>query len=157
MKSANRAVNRKKERSGKGGKVEPVRKRLLEIGSQILAEISVKGIPDAMAGEVGDLADHAGDERTRELSLLLTDREKEKLQAVDEALEKLNRGSYGICEECGEPIAPARLEAIPLAKLCLSCQSELEKEGGLQRQEEREFGSFSDLDLAREVWEEEEE
>jgi DnaK suppressor protein len=149
-------MNRKKERSHKGGKDEAVRKRLLEIGSQILAEISVKGVPDAPAGDVGDLADQAGDERDRELSLLLTDREKEKLQAVDDALEKLSQGTYGICEECGEPIAPARLEAIPLAKFCLACQSRLEKERSFQKQYEGELQSPSDPDLVREVWEEEE-
>jgi DnaK suppressor protein len=81
----------------------------------------------------------AGDERDRELSLLLTDRDKEKLFAIDEALEKLKEGSYGICEECGDKIGQGRLKVMPLAKYCVNCQSKIEKEMVLQKKVEEEL------------------
>lgn len=42
---------------------------------------------------------------------------------VNEALDKLEKGIYGTCENCGEPISPGRLKAMPLAKFCVICQS----------------------------------
>ena len=48
---------------------------------------------------------------------------EEALAEVDNALEKLDAGSYGVCEECGKEIAPARLEAKPEARLCIDCAS----------------------------------
>lgn len=48
-------------------------------------------------------------------------REKEEIEAIDEALRKIDLGSYGFCEFCGRPISPARLEALPAAKSCKTC------------------------------------
>ena len=48
---------------------------------------------------------------------------EEALAEVDNALEKIDAGSYGVCEECGKEIAPARLEAKPEARLCIDCAS----------------------------------
>jgi RNA polymerase-binding transcription factor DksA len=49
------------------------------------------------------------------------------LQEVDDALRKYDEGTYGICDNCGEPIAEARLRAYPQARYCIRCQSELER------------------------------
>ena len=65
--------------------------------------------------------------------MLLSLRDKERLLAIDEALEKLREGTYGVCEECGDEIGPERLKAMPLAKLCVPCQSRLEKEMAHQK------------------------
>ena len=48
---------------------------------------------------------------------------KESLAEVEHALAKFEAGTYGLCESCGEPIAPARLEAKPAARLCINCAS----------------------------------
>ena len=48
---------------------------------------------------------------------------RETLQEIDAALEKFEAGTYGRCESCGNPIADARLEAMPAARLCISCAS----------------------------------
>jgi RNA polymerase-binding protein DksA len=48
---------------------------------------------------------------------------RETLNDIDAALEKFERGTYGICESCGGPIAEARLEAMPAARLCITCAS----------------------------------
>lgn len=60
----------------------------------------------------------------QDLGLLdaLTVSETRELKDIDAALTKIEDGTYGICEECGEPIDPRRLEAIPQARLCVACQ-----------------------------------
>ena len=114
---------------------EPVRQMLLGMRGKLIHETSQTRAPETLvpSSDIGDLVDQAGDERDRELSLLLTGRDKEKLHAIDEALEKLADGTYGICEECGEKIGAGRLRVMPLAKSCVNCQQNLEKELNLQR------------------------
>jgi DnaK suppressor protein len=75
----------------------------------------------------GDIYDQASSERDRELGLLLGDRDREKLHAIDEALLRINEGEYGICEECEEEIPLGRLKAMPFARHCVKCKSDLEK------------------------------
>ena len=57
-----------------------------------------------------------------EKRLVLEKRLKEQLAEVEHALHKFEEGTYGLCEGCGQPIDPARLEALPQAKLCMSCK-----------------------------------
>ncbi len=120
---------------------EAIRSLLLEMREKLLSGIAENRVPETLTtpSEIGDLVDQAGEERDRELSLLLTGREKEKLLAINEALEKLTEGTYGICEECGEKIGPGRLKVMPLAKFCVNCQSGLEKETSLQKKVEEEM------------------
>jgi len=120
---------------------EPSRKAILAMREKLISEISEKPIPETLlvSTEIGDLVDQAGDERDRELSLLLTGRDKEKLQAINEALEKIREGTYGICEECGDKIGMGRLKVMPLAKFCVSCQSKMEKEISLLRKAEEDL------------------
>ncbi|NWF53659.1 MAG: TraR/DksA family transcriptional regulator [Syntrophaceae bacterium] len=108
---------------------------------KLLAGISENPIPEVLVAQsdIGDIIDQAGDERERELSLLLSVRDKEKLNAINEALEKLKDGTYGICEECGERIGTGRLKVMPLAKYDVSCQAKLEKEMRLQKRAEEEL------------------
>ena len=51
-----------------------------------------------------------------------------RVNKLAEALERLRRGSYGLCEECGKPIAPARLKAMPEVTTCVNCQDRIERE-----------------------------
>ena len=75
-----------------------------------------------------DTYDLASDARDREINLILTDRDRDKLQAIDEALARVDDGTYGVCESCERDIAEARLEALPFTRLCVNCQAEREKE-----------------------------
>ncbi|MEW6297717.1 MAG: TraR/DksA family transcriptional regulator [Thermodesulfobacteriota bacterium] len=97
-----------------------------------------------------DTYDLASEERTREINLILSDRDREKLQAIEDALERIDAGTYGICEMCEEEIAPERLEALPFTRLCVTCQSEIEKEAKLHRRPEEDRthrrASLVDLD-----------
>lgn len=99
-----------------------------------------------------DTYDLASEERDRELSLILSDRERERLQAIENALERVEDGSYGICESCESDIAPARLEALPFTRLCVSCQAEREKEAKLSRrfEDERAYRRLGSTDVDEE-------
>jgi DnaK suppressor protein len=105
---------------------------------------------DSALDEGMDTYDLASEERNREINLILSDRDRDKLQAIEDALERIDSGAYGICEMCEEEIAPERLEALPFTRLCVMCQSDLEKEAKLHRRSEEDRGhrraSFVDLD-----------
>ncbi len=103
-----------------------MRKELIEDVSQ-----SIKAESDYLRFDVGDFYDHATSDRARELSLMLTDRERQKLVQIEESLKKIDEGSYGVCESCGDEIDEERLIAMPFAKLCLSCKIDLERQGNL--------------------------
>ncbi len=122
-----------------GGRTdEGPREILSRMKAEIFSEAFGKSLPDSLKApeDSGDEADLAREERSRDLSLLLTSRSKQKLQALEAALEKVKEGTYGICEECDEPIGAGRLKAMPLAKLCVACQSTLEKEPKIRQTQE---------------------
>jgi len=85
-----------------------------------------------------DTYDLASEARDREISHILTDRDREKVAAIDEALSRVADGSYGVCEECGGDIAEARLAALPFTRLCVTCQAEREKEAKMNRRYEED-------------------
>ncbi len=105
-------------------------KKLLNAKAKILQEVSqkIRHESDNLKFEIGDIYDLASNERERELTLMLGDRDREKLSEIDEALERLKDNSYGICEECGEPVAEDRLRALPFTRVCVECQSKNERE-----------------------------
>lgn len=67
-------------------------------------------------------ADDATDITEQERNLALIGNLRERLHDVERALERLDIGTYGICERCAQPIAPGRLEALPFATFCITCQ-----------------------------------
>ena len=68
------------------------------------------------------MADMAADTYERELSMNIVSSEQEILYQIDDALKRLDDGSYGICQQCNEPITMSRLKAVPYASLCIICQ-----------------------------------
>ena len=64
-----------------------------------------------------------------EKRLTLENRLRSELAAVEHALDKIDKGTYGKCDNCGKPIDPARLEALPQATLCMDCKTLLSKNG----------------------------
>ncbi len=73
------------------------------------------------------LAELGSDNSDQELTLDLLGNEKEVLEQIDAALERISHGSYGMCEACGCGIPKARLDAIPYAALCVNCALRQEK------------------------------
>ena len=70
----------------------------------------------------GDLADQASGNNEVHIQLKLKQTDAKILQAIEEALWRMEKGTYGICRDCGEPIAAARLNAIPWTRVCISCK-----------------------------------
>ena len=75
-----------------------------------------------------DPTDRASMESNRNSMLRMRDRERKLIFKIQEALERLEAGAYGICEECGEEIGIARLKARPVTTLCIQCKSDQEVE-----------------------------
>ncbi|OGV42289.1 MAG: hypothetical protein A2X46_15510 [Lentisphaerae bacterium GWF2_57_35] len=73
------------------------------------------------------MADQGTDNFDREFALNLVSSEQDVLYEIDEALHRIDAGTYGACEMCGNAIEKARLKALPFAKMCISCKSESEK------------------------------
>src|ERR1700733_1980728 len=78
-------------------------------------------------------ADAGSDAYDRDFALSLLSQEQDALYEIDEALKRIEAGSYGICEMSGKAIPHARLEAIPFARCTVECQSQLEKQNKLSR------------------------
>jgi RNA polymerase-binding protein DksA len=79
----------------------------------------------ALAEPSADEADVDAYEREKTWALIQS--LQRKLVSLDHAIESARQGTYGICETCGNPIDPARLEILPQASLCLECQREVER------------------------------
>jgi len=117
--------------------MKPVRDMLLKMRSDLAQDISRRSkiTTEPGAQDIGDILDLVSEERTRELDIILTDREKRKLQQIDDALEKVEEDTYGQCEDCGIKIPKARLKVLPFAKFCVECQEKNEREEKYSRED----------------------
>ena len=115
---------------------------LQEMKRQLMKEMQdhVKEETEGVKDEGRDTYDLASDERDREINFILNDREREKLVAIDEALERIKDKSYGICDSCEGEIHLGRLKVLPFTRLCVRCQEENEKESKRQKTAEDERG-----------------
>jgi DnaK suppressor protein len=111
---------------------EKQRQLLLEERDQYLRSAeALKAQADSLAleHEPGDVQfDEEGGEGgtsniDREMDLVLSAQARSAAAEIDRALEKIEAGTYGYCEQCGQPIPEARLQALPYAALCVSCKS----------------------------------
>jgi DnaK suppressor protein len=100
----------------------------------------VKGESEGVKDEGRDTYDLASDERDREINFILNDREREKVVAIDEALQRIKEKTYGICESCEGEIQLGRLKVLPFTRLCVKCQEENEKESKRQKTLDEERG-----------------
>jgi RNA polymerase-binding protein DksA len=102
--------------------LQAVRKNLEEERAHLL----LRSIPPPEPAR-GDEADMAAMAQAREQSQWLANDQKQRLAQIDQVLARIAAGKYGICDLCGKPIAPERLEANPQATMCIGCQSKSEK------------------------------
>lgn len=81
------------------------------------------------SGEVyADPADRATAESDRAFTLRLRDRERRLIKKINEALQRIEDGEFGICQECGDDISVPRLKARPMTTLCIHCKSKQEED-----------------------------
>ena len=85
-----------------------------------------------------DTYDLASDARDREISHILTDRDRDKLEAIDDALARIDEGSYGVAR-AARPTSPrAASQALPFTRLCVTCQAERESESRMNKRHEED-------------------
>ncbi len=103
--------------------------RLLEERAKIVHDMDKLVKESNELGKDGtmDIGDEASDLSNRQLLLSLNEADRKKLVEIEEALERIEEGTYGICEECGDPISIKRLEVKPTAIYCVECKSRMEQ------------------------------
>ncbi len=106
------------------------KKLLLKQREEIVGEVKQMVESSKEMGQDGiqDIGDEAANIYNKQVLLSLNENERTRLQEVDESLDRIENGTYGICEECGGPISLKRLEVRPVAKYCVPCLTKLEKE-----------------------------
>ena len=98
-----------------------LRERLLTAAHDIVNGDEQQGELNSAAGDQ-HLADHASDMVDRELDGSLEENAESIVRAIDDALGRLDAGTYGACTRCGDAIPAERLDAVPYATLCVSCK-----------------------------------
>jgi DnaK suppressor protein len=100
------------------------REALLRKRAELLAAGGIRPLQTSMETNTrqGDLADQASGNNEVHIQLKLRQTDAKILTAIEEALGRIEKGSFGVCRDCGEPIAPARLNAIPWTRVCISCK-----------------------------------
>ncbi len=124
---------------------------LLETKKQALREIQdrLKEETEGVKDDGRDTYDLASDERDREINFILNDRERGKLLAIEEALQRIKDKTYGVCEcgcdNCEGEIQLGRLKVLPFTRLCVKCQEEVERESKMQKrfEDERSYRKLS--------------
>ena len=105
--------------------VEIYREALLRKRGELIGGTAAKPLQWTMennSGRQGDMADQASGNNEVHIQLKLKQTDAKILQRIEEALWRIEKGTYGMCRECGEPIAEARLKAIPWTGLCITCK-----------------------------------
>jgi DnaK suppressor protein len=104
--------------------VKTYKDALLRKRDEIIGSGGVKPLQASMENNTrqGDMADQASGNNEVHIQLKLKQTDAKILRNIEEALVRIDKGTYGICRECGERIAEARLNAIPWARLCIKCK-----------------------------------
>lgn len=125
--------NKTKKPSGsKGHMLDRVREKLLRQKNAILTEagVAINNLPEPSL--FSDLGDQASAECDKNFMLKLRGREQRLLKKIEDAIERIDSGTFGICEVCGNPIEIKRLEVRPVTTMCIDCKTEQEEEEKLR-------------------------
>ena len=109
--------------------IEHFRKILLKERERIIGDVRQMDESSKEMGQDGiqDIGDEAATIYNKQILLTLNENERMRLRELDEALDRIESGAYGVCEECGGPVGLKRLEVRPVAKYCVPCLTKLEK------------------------------
>ena len=154
------AVNKDRKRTGEvkvKAEWSKYYNNLLELREQLLKQMSglAKESAQEMAGYSLHMADSGTDNFDRDFALSLLSSDQDAIYEIEEALKRIEKNTYGICELTSKPIPKARLEAIPWTRFTVQAQAQLEREGALRQ---RRLGALGTVDSVgvNEVEEEEE-
>jgi RNA polymerase-binding transcription factor DksA len=118
---------------------------LMDLRERLLRQMSglAKESAEEMDGYSLHMADSGTDNFDRDFALSLLSSDQDAIYEIDEALKRIQRGTYGTCELTGKPIPKPRLDAIPWARFTVEAQAQLEREGALRQ---RKLGSLGMID-----------
>jgi len=123
-------AKRRAQTSATGGKYASIRRELQKQRNAILEEVG-EGLTKRDGQEAfPDVSDQASAEVDQNFTMRIKEREQKLLKKIDEALDRMKKHTYGICERCEEEIPYQRLKARPVTTLCIACKT-------LQEQEEK--------------------
>lgn len=124
---------------------ERYRQILLDLREQLVRQMNglAKESAEQLPGYSMHMADSGTDNFDRDFALSLLSSDQDAIYEIDEALKRIERGSYGTCELTAKPIPKARLDAIPWARFTVEAQGQLERDGALRH---RRLGSLGTLD-----------
>jgi len=119
--------------------------RLMELRDQLLRQMNglAKESAQEMAGYSLHMADSGTDNFDRDFALSLLSSDQDAIYEIEEALKRIEKNTYGICELTGKPIPRGRLEAIPWTRFTVQAQAQLEREGALRQ---RRLGALGTVD-----------
>lgn len=132
--SQNKSSAGKKTLTPREKKIQEIRKKLVGQREELLseAEVAMNSLPDQTV--FPDLGDQATAETDRNFMLRLRGREQRLLKKIEEAIDRIDNGDFGICDVCGNEIGIKRLEARPVTTMCIECKMEQEEEEKLMAQ-----------------------
>jgi DnaK suppressor protein len=108
--------------------MEKLKKTLLDMRNDILADVNQTSDSSKNMGSDGvqDIGDVSSNTYNRQILLRLNDGQRLRMKDIDDALDRVKDGEYGLCIDCGEPINMKRLEVRPQARYCVDCKTDLE-------------------------------
>jgi DnaK suppressor protein len=128
-----KSTTAKRTRRLSSKQVNFLKARLLEKRRQLLAKLETSREQELLADSHAsgdDMLDQALNLEDREASFQIAEIESAQVEQIDDAIERMQEGTYGVCEMCAEAIPAARLKALPSATLCIECKSAEERLGG---------------------------
>lgn len=123
---APKALKAPKEVSISSRELDAIRKRLSEQRQDVVEAMRRNRAPE-VTSDTGDEADQAQAAMDRDLQFELSDTERNTLDQIEGAIRKIDKGTYGACEQCRQPIETLRIKALPFARYCIRCQSGSER------------------------------
>lgn len=120
---------------------------LIDLRERLAAQMNglAKESAEEMAGYSLHMADSGTDNFDRDFALSLLSSDQDAMYEIEEALKRIERNTYGVCELTGKPIPKARLEAIPWTRFTVEAQAQLERDGALRQ---RRLGALGTVDSA---------
>jgi DnaK suppressor protein len=109
--------------------VKKFKQQLIQLREELLSLVqkTTENEKEYPSSEVGDSIDQAADSSARELLFELNHGERQRLEAIESALKKIEQGRFGMCEKCGYTITKKRLRVVPYARFCIKCKAKMEK------------------------------
>jgi DnaK suppressor protein len=119
------AVRLRKGLSMNAGELQRYKTLILDKREELLAEFDTKVLAPATRAAGGDMMDQARADAEADIQISLRQVDTQTLREVEAALARINRGTFGVCEMCQQPLSEARLEAVPWSPICRKCKEGL--------------------------------